>query len=118
MFGIDLTLVYTILGTVSITSVVVGLLIWRHMIKVQVAEDFNNQQLKQTVKDQEKLITSMKSINDLQLKTIDDLNAQNNDLNTKLSSVEAYINSDAAKKADRASSSVLKEVIKQLGNQQ
>ena len=104
-----------------IVGVVVGSFIfirtWENDIKKSALNDFNNKQLEQVIKDQNKFQVQLEQLNKSQQAIVDDMNIQNQSLVNKLNTVTTYLDSNQAKKDNRSSSTVLKNTIKKLENE-
>lgn len=116
LLGIDVNqMVIYIAGFLIVAGLIAGgYWYWKHNVEATAALKFNNEQLEQTVKDKDQLITSMKAIDDAREKAILDLQKQKEAVDAQLKDVEDYLDSDDATKADRPSSDVLKETIRKL----
>src|SRR5256885_7474798 len=116
LLGIDVNqMVIYIVGFLIIAALVVGgYLYWKHNVTTTAQLKFNNQQLEQTIKDQQEFIDQTKKINDDQNQIIIDLNKTNAELALKLKDVDDFLNSPDAEKSNRESSDVIKETIKRL----
>jgi hypothetical protein len=73
-----------------------------------------NAQLKQTVKDQADQVRHAEELLELSSKSIDTLEDRVDDINEQYSTLEQYLSSVDAQKADRPASEVLKETIRKL----
>jgi hypothetical protein len=76
--------------------------------------EYNREQLEQNIKDQQELIKQQQAINEDQRLITKQLVEQNQKLSTKITSINNFLNSDAAKKSDRPSSDVLKKTVEML----
>ena len=76
--------------------------------------EYNREQLEQNIKDQQELIKQQQAINEEQRLITKQLVEQNQKLSTKITSINSFLNSDAAKKSDRPSSDVLKKTVEML----
>jgi hypothetical protein len=76
--------------------------------------EYNREQLEQNIRDQQELIKQQQAINEDQRLITKQLVEQNQKLSTKITSINNFLNSDAAKKSDRPSSDVLKKTVEML----
>lgn len=114
--GIDLNkiIIYVIGIVIAIVVVVGGYFIWKHNVEKQIQLKFNNEQLQQVVKDQQKYIDQLNTINKNQEYIIANLSKQTTELNGKLKDLDGYLNSNDARKDDRPASKVLRQTLKDL----
>ena len=91
--------------------------LWEHNIKQQALLEFNQKQLEQVIKDQQKFNDILTNLNTKQQDVLDKLEKQNADTEKNMGKIDEYLNSDLVKKLDRPSSEILKNVIKQLSGQ-
>ncbi len=106
-------------GALLLVGVLLGLYkLHNDSIRREALAVYNRTQLKQLLKDQRDFISKMNELSELQKRTIADLQKQNDMLNTKLGVVDTYLSSQEARNADKPSSEVLKNTIRQLGTAQ
>ncbi len=106
-------------GALLLVGVLLGLYkLHNDSIRREALAVYNRTQLEQLLKDQRDFISKMNELSELQKRTIVDLQKQNDMLNTKLSVVDTYLSSQEARNADKPSSEVLKNTIRQLGTAQ
>lgn len=79
--------------------------------------EHNRAQLEQVVTDQRRFIQQLEAVNNLQLEALGALQRQNDTLNARLRRVTDYLNSPQAQANNRASSEVLRNTIRQLGEE-
>ena len=91
--------------------------LWEHNIRQQALLEFNQKQLEQVIKDQQKFNDILTNLNTKQQDVLDKLEKQNADTEKNMGKIDEYLNSDLVKKLDRPSSEILKNVIKQLSGQ-
>ena len=84
---------------------------WKRQIQAEELVKFNQAQLEQTVKDQAEFQKKMEQIQQNQIDIIKKNDEAKADFEQKLSDVNSYLNSDAAKKDDVKSSPILKQTI-------
>lgn len=107
------------IGALLLVGVLLGLYkLHNDSIRREALAVYSHTQLEQLLQDQRNFISKMNELNELQKKTIVDLQKQNDMLNTKLSAVDTYLSSQEARKDDKPSSEVLKNTIRQLGTVQ
>jgi hypothetical protein len=101
---------------IFILSVLSGaLLYWKKDIEQKALLQYNQVQLEQAAKDREEFQQKMSEIQDKQRTVEEDLAAQNNKLNQKLTNIDSYLSSPEVSKNDKASSDILKNTVIQLG---
>ena len=107
------------MGALLLVGVLLGLYkLHNDSIRREALAVYNRTQLEQLLKDQRDFISKMNELGELQKRTIADLQKQNDMLNTKLGVVDTYLSSQEARNADKPSSEVLKNTIRQLGTAQ
>lgn len=117
LFGFNKYVVYVIVAVTVLAVASTAILMWKASIRREALLEFNNKQLEQTVKEQQKFLEDMKAVNANQKKIIDDMTTKNEELSKQLKSIEDFLDSDEAKKNDRESSDLLKRTIKELSGQ-
>jgi Tfp pilus assembly protein PilN len=115
MFGLSKYTVYAIIAGIAITILSTYVLMWKHNIRQQALLEFNNKQLEQVIKDQQKFMIDMNKISEDQKIIVNDLNKKNDQLSDQLRDLNVYLTSDQANKDSQDSSKVLKNTIKILG---
>lgn len=114
MLGFNKYVVYGVIAAIAIAILSTYVIMWKANIRKQALLEFNNKQLEQTIKDQQKFIADMKAISDKQKLALDTIQKENEALQTKLQDVENYLNSPETQAADRAASEILKRTMKEL----
>lgn len=114
MFGFNKYIVYGLIAFVSITIFGTFVLMWKNAIEQRTIAEFNRQQVEIVLKQQQAFNEQMQDINKNQLALLEELQTRNKELQDKLDGIQNYLDSDEAKKSDRASSEVLKRVIEQI----
>jgi len=117
MFGLNKYILYAILTGIAIAIISTYVIMWKSGIRKQALLEFNNQQLQQTISDQELYITNMKLLNESQNAILDNIKKQNESMSKQLADIEDYLNSEEAKKNDRPASPIIKETIRRLSGQ-
>lgn len=84
---------------------------WKRQIQAEELAKFNQAQLEQTLKDQADFQKKMEQIQQNQIDIIKKNDEAKAAFEQKLSDVNSYLNSDAAKKDDVKSSPILKQTI-------
>jgi len=87
---------------------------WRRQIQAEELAKFNQAQLEQTMKDNAEFQKKMEEIQQNQIDIIKKNDEAKAAFEQKLSDVNTYLNSDAAKKDDIKSSPILKQTIIRL----
>lgn len=75
---------------------------------------YNLNQMEQIIKDQSEFISKMYELSELQKSTLTNLRTQNDTLNRKLGTIDDYLLSKEAAAADKTSSEILKNTVRQL----
>lgn len=81
-------------------------------------QQYNINQLQQNVNDNKLYIQKMEEISNHKSKIVADLYIEKDSLEEKMKKLEISVEKQAATGGDRESSKILKDVIKELGNQQ
>lgn len=76
-----------------------------------------NNQLQQTVKEQNKSIEHLQNLQKIQDSVTTELEKKNQQIDDKHRSLESYLNGAEAQKENRPSSNILKQTIKELSNE-
>ena len=87
---------------------------WKRQIQAEELAKFNQAQLEQTLKDNTEFQKKMEEIQQNQIDIIKKNDEAKAVFEQKISDVNAYLNSDAAKKDDIKSSPILKQTIIRL----
>ena len=109
---------YKIYAAIAVIILSVGstyVVMWRHNIRQQALFEFNQKQLEQTIKDQQKYVADLKSVTEIQKNTIEEVTKKNDQLKNQLNDLEAYLSSDQANKDSKQASDILKRTFKDLG---
>lgn len=112
------TKLYITAGAALLVVLTSALLFYKHQIEKRSLLEFNNRQLQQTITEQQNYIRQMEEMNKIQLETIESLNNRNQDLQTRMQSIDEFLKSEEAKKQDRAASQILKRTIENLKREQ
>lgn len=115
IFGFNKYIVYAIIAAIAIAILTTYVIMWKASIRQQALLEFNNKQLEQIIKDQQTFLKQMNEVNEKQKQILQDLTKKNDELNSKLTDIESYLNSEESTKDNRESSNVLKETFRQLG---
>lgn len=110
-------LLYVLFAASIVAAIWFGIHQWEAKIAEEARLEFNNEQLQQTIKDQKIIDDKLSQVNADQKKIIDDLNTKNQALTTSVNNLNEYLSSDAAKKANKLSSDVLKKTIEELNKE-
>lgn len=115
MFGLDRIGIYAI-GALLAAGVIFGIYYtWKSNIERTALLEYNQKQLEQAIKDQNELKRKIQLLEGIQVAIIKQTDEDRKLYEDKMKSVDEYLQSLDARKADRPSSSVLKNTIKQLG---
>jgi len=87
---------------------------WKNKIEANAKLEFNNEQLQQVIKEQERFLEQNRQLTEEQNKLIEDAAKEREALNNKLEELKTYIDSPEAAKSDRESSEIVKETIRRL----
>lgn len=91
---------------------------WKRSIELEALQDFNRQQLEQTVRDQELFRQRQTELEEQQRIISRNLAAENSRLRTRVESIQSILNSQEALTNDRPASDILKRTIDELRNLQ
>lgn len=112
------SLISKIVGGIALIGIVLGLYSMHNAeIRRQAIAEQNRRQLEQIVTDQQRFIRELQAINNLQLETLRALERQNEMVSTRLRRVTQYLESPQAQNANRPSSEVLRNTIRQLSEE-
>ena len=114
MFGFGRIGIYIFIAMAFIGSITAAYYGWKRSVEQQALMEFNQKQMEQTLRDQQEFLAKQQSIARQQAESAAALEEQNRKLSQKISSVNSYLTSAAAKSSDRPSSEVLKQTVKQL----
>jgi hypothetical protein len=107
-------ILYVIGILAAIAIVVATYFSWKHSIQQEALLGFNNQQLEQIIKDNKTIQSQLNVIAKDQKDVLDNEEAKNIALNNNLKGITDYLALDQIKKQNKASSDILKHVIKLL----
>lgn len=114
-FNLDKLGLYAI-GALLATGVIFGVYYsWKTNIERTALLEYNQKQLEQAIKDQNELKRKVQLLEGIQAAIIKQTEDDRKAYEEKMKTVDEYLQSLDAKKADRPASSVLKNTIKQLG---
>ena len=114
MFGLDRIGLYAV-GALLAAGVLFGIYYsWKSNIEYTALLEYNQKQLEQSLKDQEALKKKLSDIEKKQAEIIKQTEEDRRLYEEKMKSVDEYLGSLEARKADRPSSDVLKETVKKL----
>lgn len=111
-FGKILT--YLGIGLLSVGVLYGAYKMWENSVKTRALLEFNNAQLEQVIKDQQRFNAQMELLREFQIELLNQTNEQNQLLEDKLNDIDQYLGSDEATSGNRPSSDVLKETIRRL----
>lgn len=116
LFGFNKYVIYAIAAAIFLAVATTYVLMWKHSIRQQALLEFNNKQLEQIIKDQQEFMAKMKELSKNQEIVLEDLKKKNEELSTKLSDIDNYLNTEETKPENNGqSSTVLKNTFKGLG---
>lgn len=118
MFGLSDVAARVVLGIISfvvLSAVVIGgYYYWKGSVRDQALEDFNKKQIEQVLKDAADFRNKMNKVvvdQQMVIKLKDD---QIKALESKISEINEYLDSNEVKKTDRPASEILKNTIRKL----
>lgn len=115
MFGLDRIGIYAI-GALLAAGIIFSIYYsWKSNIERTALLEYNQKQLEQAIKDQTELKRKIQLLEGIQIAIIKQTEDDRKQYEEKMKSVDDYLQSLEAKKADRPASDVLKETVKQLG---
>lgn len=91
---------------------------WKRSVELEALQNFNRQQLEQTVRDQELFRQRQSELEEQQRIISRDLAAENNRLRTRVESIQGILTSQEAIANDRPASDILRRTIDELRNLQ
>lgn len=89
-------------------------LFWKRSIELQALQDFNRQQLEQTVREQEIFRQKQAELEEQQRIISRNLAAENTRLRTRVESIQNMLNSPETAASDRPASDVLRRTVDEL----
>jgi uncharacterized protein HemX len=111
-------LIYVGAALAAVTLLTGVYLFWKRSIELEALQDFNRQQLEQTVRDQELFRQRQSELEEQQRIISRNLAAENNRLRTRVESIQGVLSSQEAIANDRPSSDILRQTIDELRNLQ
>jgi hypothetical protein len=87
---------------------------WKSSVKREALYEFNTKQMEQVLEDRADLKRKLDEIADDQRKIIADQSEFKDNIDRKITNLQVFLKSDAAKKLDRPSSEILKRTIQDL----
>ncbi len=105
---------YITIGLVVAGFTLGGYQIWKNQVEQAALLKFNQKQMEQVVKDQQKYIQEIQALQEQEKLLTEQLNQKNDTIDKLSQDVSNWLNSPAAQQQDRPSSSLLKETIKRL----
>jgi uncharacterized protein YoxC len=119
MFGLQFNkyIVYVAIALIATAIISTYVLMWKANIRKQALLEFNNKQLEQTIRDQEKFISDMRKITEQQRSILAETQKKNEELAKQVAGIEDYLSSEQTRKDDRPASTILKETIRRLSGQ-
>ena len=114
MFGFGKIGLYIFIATAFMGAITAAYYGWKRSVEQQALIEFNQKQMDQTLRDQQDFLDKQKRLAQQQADAANALAEQNRKLSQRITTVNAYLSSKDAKIADRPSSEVLKQTIRQL----
>lgn len=115
MFGLLAFIPGRIQLYIAAAIAIVGIyLYWEHTIEQRALMEYNQKQLEQSLADQEKLKKNLEQLSQKQEEIIKKNEEDRKAYEDKINGVSDYLDSALTKKADKASSEILKMTVKQL----
>jgi uncharacterized protein HemX len=111
-------LIYVGAALAAVTLLTGVYLFWKRSIELEALQDFNRQQLEQTVRDQELFRQRQSELEEQQRIISRNLAAENNRLRTRVESIQGVLSSQEAIANDRPASDILRQTIDELRNLQ
>jgi len=102
------------LGAMAIAMLTGLYFSWKSSVKREALYEFNTKQMEQVLADREDLKKKLDSIADDQRKIIAGQTDFKDNIDRKITNLQVFLKSDAAKKLDRPSSEILKRTIQDL----
>lgn len=99
------------LGALSLVGVYFG---WKYKIKNEARAQFQAEQLRQALEDNEKFRKQMEEIDRNRQVVIEQLHRTNVELERQNRSITDWLDSEEGRKGDRPSSEILKETIRRM----
>lgn len=87
---------------------------WENQVEQKALIEWNNAQLEQVIKDQERFIKQLEALTLVQKQIIETTKAANAEIDEKVEEIQEYLGSDEALQSNRPSSDILKETIRRL----
>ena len=103
-----------ILGGLAIVMVTGLYFSWKSSVKREALYEFNTKQMEQVLEDRADLKKKLDEIADDQRKIIAGQTEFKDNIDRKITNLQIFLKSDAAKKLDRPSSEILKRTIQDL----
>jgi uncharacterized protein HemX len=107
-------LVYLGAALLAMTLITGLYLFWKRSIELQALQDFNRQQLEQTVREQEIFRQKQAELEEQQRIISRNLAAENTRLRTRVESIQGMLNSPETAASDRPASDVLRRTVDEL----
>lgn len=97
-----------------ITLIITSVAAWKREVKRDALLEWNKTQLETVLNEQKKYDAAMKDVAENQAALLEAMTLKNQELQTSLGDLQVYLDSKETAKADRPSSPILKETVKQL----
>ena len=103
-----------LLGGLAVVMITGLYFSWRASVKREALYEFNTKQMEQVIQDRAELKKKLDEIADDQKKIIAGQTEFKDNIDRKISNLQVFLKSDAAKKLDRPSSEILKRTVQDL----
>jgi uncharacterized protein HemX len=104
-----------IIAFVVLSGLITGIYYaWKRQVEAEALAAYNQQQMEQLIKDQQAFQQKMSEVDAKQKAIESDMNKQNDEIVTKLKSLDEYLSATTTKKDDRPASIILKNTINQI----
>jgi hypothetical protein len=114
MFGLNKIFIYIFIATMVLGSAGSPIYSWNKSIRMQALMEYNQKQLEQNARDQEEFARKQKEIAEIAAASARSLARKNEELNKQLNYINAMLDSNEMKKANRPSSIILRKTLDEL----
>ena len=114
MFGLNKIALYLIIATFLSGALGTAYYVWKKNIEHAALLEFNQKQMQQTLKDQQKFIEQQQQISDQARSAVQEMKNNNVTLRNKIMGINNYLDNSSKSGGDKPSSEVLKETVRRL----
>lgn len=114
MFGLNKIFVYIFIAIMIAGSAGSVIYSWKKSIRMQALMEYNQKQLEQNARDQEEFVRKQREIAEIAAASVQGLARKNEELNKQLNDINAMLDSNEMKKANRPSSIILRNTLDEL----